>query len=108
MEEPLYKDNQIQIKIDNGPQDHLMGIKRAEENEFDTYVPLPRGSLMHFSLTPRGKLESELENMNPMINIFLKQAGLTANDAHIAILQAYIEDERRIQKGVEEMQRAKG
>lgn len=107
MEKPLYEDNQLQIKIADSPQDHLMGIKRIEEKEFDTYVSLPRGSLEHFALTPRGKLESELDNMNPMITGYLRYVGLNANDAHIAILQAYIEDEERIRVGVEEMRRAR-
>ncbi len=107
MEKPLYEDKQIQIKIDDNPQDHLMGIKKPEEKEFDTYVSLPRGSLEHFSLTPRGRLESELDNMNPMIMGYLRHAGLNANDAHIAIRKAYIEDERRIQAGIGEMNRAK-
>jgi hypothetical protein len=102
MESPLYDDGQIQIKLAEMPQDHLLGIKNELEEEY-SYYHIARSGLRTFAFSPRNELEKKLNNYNPMIHRMLRDCNLTVNDAHIAFLQAYMEDEERIKMGVEEM-----
>lgn len=94
-EAPLYEDEQLMITINENPEEHLFWIKKPEEKYKCAYV-LQRGCLKDFALTERGKLESRLNNYNSEIWANLTLNNLTINEAHIAILQAYTEDRKRI------------
>jgi hypothetical protein len=99
-EHPLYDDNQIQIKIGDNPEDHIIGIRKEEHKEY-CFFYMQRGLLEHLALAKPKELENKLNNCIPFMTSRLESCGLTTKDVHIAILQAYIEDEKRIQAGVE-------
>jgi len=98
MEKPLYEDEQLKITLAVSPLNHLLWIK--EKGEYDTNYLLAKNCLKDFALTQRGKLESKLNNYNPEIWHDLTINNLTIHDVHIALCQAYIEDEERIQRGI--------
>jgi len=110
-EKPLYEDGQLKITFLHSPEpgendkiisteDHELWIKEKDE---DQRYALPRGCLNEFAQTKRDRLESKLRNMNPEIKSALEKNGLTIDSAHIAICQAYIENEERISRGIKEM-----
>lgn len=93
-EEPLYQDGELKITYFNGPEDHELFIK---ENR---YI-IQRGILRDLAETPRGGLISIIENWSPQILLGLESAGISVDGLHVAICQAYAEEERRVAKFVE-------
>ena len=88
-DEPLYKD--LELKIDYYPtsvEDHVL--------EFgDMGYTLPRGILEDFGRTPRGELRRRLDSHNSMILEGLKRTDIGVDGLHVALSQAYAEEERR-------------
>lgn len=102
LESPLYEDEQIKITLDPySAEEQLLWIKEVGE-EYKTNYLIPRSCLRDFALCPRGKLESRLQNISPEMTFDIKNK-IGIDGAHIAICQAYHENEERIRRGVEEM-----
>lgn len=102
MEKPLYQDHQIEIKINSSPEGHLLGIRKSTREAY-SYFYIARGGLKDFALAERGKLEATLDSYNPLIKACANRGGMSTKDVHIAFLQAFIEDEKRIAEGVKNL-----
>lgn len=95
-EQPLYKDDKL--KIDYHPsshEDHLLWIKDRKEGL--QYI-LQRGILHELATTPRGGIESKLSNFNPEILFHIKEEKIGIDGLHVAICQAYAEEEDRVRR----------
>ena len=93
-EEPLYQDEKL--KIDYHPtsiDDHLVYLKRKDGEEYG-YI-IQRGILRELALTKRGGIERKLFNSNETLLDAIKQEGISIDSMHVALCQAYHEQERR-------------
>ena len=88
-EEPLYKDEKLKIDYLDGCHDHELFIG---ENSY----PIQRGILAELARTPRGGIERIIQTWNSNIFYGLEQAQISVDGLHVAICQAYAEEERRI------------
>jgi hypothetical protein len=95
-ERPLYQDSEIKIEMHpRSHEDHLLYLCSWGEEELNFIIP--RGCLRELATTPRDRLELKMRNLNSdMVEIAFSR-GLTPDSLGLAIAQAYIEDERRIQ-----------
>ncbi|MFA5176137.1 MAG: hypothetical protein WC413_02665 [Candidatus Nanoarchaeia archaeon] len=92
---PLYEDEVLRVTLlPNCIEDHAVYHKVPGE-EFECLLPLPRGVLREFALTKRGDLERRLSTINPMVLADLRNKNISVDGLHIAICQAYAEEERR-------------
>jgi len=95
---PLYKDNKI--TIDYSPifvGDHRLSLK--EKDGKTSYYNLQRGTLHELAITPPGGIEKKINNFNPSLLDALNKEEITIDALHIALCQAYIEEEvRRIHR----------
>jgi len=88
-EEPLYQDERIKIDyLSTSPQDHLVFI------EGESYL-LQRGLLKELAKTPRGGIESKIDNFNCDILFAIKKEGISVDGLHVALCQTYAEEESR-------------
>ena len=91
-EKPLYQDEQLKIDYLSG-EDHLLFIK--EKNGRETNYVIARGILSELATTPREGIERKIATFNDMILFALKKEGIGVDGLHIALCQAYAEEERR-------------
>ena len=95
-EKPLYQDDRIKVDyLPNSPEDHVIFIKE-KEGEWLQYM-LQRSLLRETAQTPRGNLERKVSNFNPELVDRIKTEGIGIDWLHVALCQAYIEEEKRIQ-----------
>ncbi|MDD5133061.1 MAG: hypothetical protein PHD81_02980 [Candidatus Nanoarchaeia archaeon] len=92
---PLYEDEVLRVTLlPNCIEDHAV-YHKAPGEEFECLLPLPRGVLREFALAPSGDLEMRLNTMDPTILFHLRQKNISVDKLHVAICQAYAEEERR-------------
>ena len=95
-QKPLYKDNIITIDYPLLPgsiDDHALylsanGIKLSS-------FRIPRGVLEELAKTPRGGIERKISAFNEIILASLKDYNVGIDGLHVAICQAYAEEDRR-------------
>ena len=105
-ENPLYQDDRLRIEPHpNSFEDHLVYIKERNGEEIN-YI-LPRGVLPELAKVPRGGIERMISNFNAPLLHLIEQEGIGIDGLHVAICQAYIEQEERINRSVKEMLREK-
>ena len=93
-EQPLYKDKQLEIDyLPTSPEDHILTV-RGDERGINYLIP--RGILNQLALTKRGGIESMIATFNEGILHAIKREHITVDGLHVAICQAYIEEERRV------------
>jgi hypothetical protein len=85
---PLYNDDKIKIEAAASIEDHDMYIGKE-------YFLIQRGILRDWALTKRGELESKLYNRNTNYIMSLKKEEITVDGLHLALCQAYHEEEKR-------------
>lgn len=98
---PLYEDEQL--RIDYNPMsgmDHILYVK--DECGEDLQYLIHRGILKQLATTPRGGIESVLDNYNPQILMHIQMEGISVDGLHIAICQAYAQEEERISRHIAE------
>lgn len=94
VEPPLYQDKKIRIDyLSHSVEDHLLFIK-PECGEEIGYI-IPRGVLSELARTKRGGIENKLNAMNPLILSEAKQVGIGVDGLHVALSQAFREEEDR-------------
>ncbi|MDD5651435.1 MAG: hypothetical protein PHF86_13640 [Candidatus Nanoarchaeia archaeon] len=87
---PLYKDDKLEINyLPNCIEDHFLSIGNKRG------YAIPRGILKELARTPRGGIERKINNFNESILSVLGQEGISVDGLHVAICQAYIEEEER-------------
>ncbi len=95
-QKPLYQDERL--KIDYHPssvEDHIVYIKERAGAEIN-YI-IPHGILEELARTPRGEIERKISNWNDELIYRIKREEIGVDGLHVAICQAYIEQEERIQ-----------
>jgi len=83
------------LKIDylpNSGEDHVLFIE-----EVWSYA-LPRGVLSDLARTPRGRIEGMIRNFNDSILHMIEQKKVGVDGLHVALCQAYTEEEKRIRE----------
>lgn len=89
-EKPLYQDEKLKIEYFRNPDEHLVWISSNEHN----YI-MQRGILEELAKTPRGCIEHKIEAFNSLLLSVIKESGIGVDGLHVAICQAYAEEERR-------------
>jgi len=92
-EKPLYEDPQLMITNFGSTDEHLLFVNEKIGEQINFIIP--RGCLKEFAETPRGELERKLHDVNPLVIAELKQERIDVDYIHIALCQAYIENQRR-------------
>jgi hypothetical protein len=92
-EQPLYRDSQIEIGFNpNSPEDHYIKfIVGGEKLEF----LIQRGILRELARNNRDEFQSKIDMVDEMIGYTARERKLTYSDMHVAIIQAYMEEESR-------------
>lgn len=97
MPKPLYQDRQLRIGYHpSSSEDHLLHVKEKEGQEM-AYL-IQRGILKELARTTRGGIERKIDNFNPEILIKIKEEGIGIDGLHVALCQAYIEEEERMRR----------
>ncbi|MDD5133661.1 MAG: hypothetical protein PHD81_00760 [Candidatus Nanoarchaeia archaeon] len=92
---PLYQDEEIKVDyLLNSFEDHRVYLKEGRGEELN-YI-IQRGILKDIARTPRGGLVSILSRCNPQILYALKEMDIEVDGLHVALCQAYAEQEERI------------
>lgn len=94
-EKPLYEDEQIKIDyLPSSIEDHLLYIKEKSGEE-SRYL-MERGILSELARTSRGGIERKIATINQSILFTLREEKIGIDGLHVALCQAYAEEERRI------------
>ncbi|MDP4012370.1 MAG: hypothetical protein Q8R00_02085 [Candidatus Nanoarchaeia archaeon] len=102
MTEHLYRDDKLKIDyFPNHTDDHLVYILDGNSGEELSYI-LPRGILDELARTPRGGIEDKLQWSFQQLLFALKKEKITLDGFHVAICQAFMEEEKRFAKFKEE------
>jgi hypothetical protein len=91
----LYEDGSIRIsQAEEGR--HLIKLinSRSSSGTCMACYSLQKGALENLALTKRDEVKEELESLKPTIFWELKHENLTYTDLHVALLLAYIEEQR--------------
>ena len=102
-EKPLYQDEQLKIDyFERAPEEHLLYIRDLHEKKGEemSYV-IPRGILSELATTSRGGIERKIAAFNDMILFALQKERIGIDGLHVALCQAYAEEERRIRDSIE-------
>ena len=91
-EEPIYQDEQLKIEF-HASEEYFVCLKDKTGEETGYF--LPRGVLQELALTKRGGIERKLFNSNERLLHAIKEEGISIDSLHVALCQAYAEDERR-------------
>jgi len=91
-EEPIYQDNQLKIEF-HASEEYFLLLKDKKGKE--TSYLLPRGILQELAQTQRGGIERKIGAFNEEILHAAKQEGISVDSLHVALCQAYAEEERR-------------
>ena len=94
-DKPLYEDRQIKIDYYYGNTTDFYLQLKSERNEI-RHFRLQRGFLEDFAKTARGKLESKINNLYPLIVPCLEEEKINIDDFHIVLLQSLLEHASRI------------
>lgn len=95
LERLLYQDQQIKIGyLPYSAIDHILFIREGETGEFREYL-IQRGILKELATTPRGGIEQKIANFNERILSSIKKVGIKIDGLHVALCQAYQEEESR-------------
>lgn len=100
---PLYQDEKL--KIDDHPtssDDHMLYIKA--KGKWAQYV-LQRGVLEQLARTPRGQIPGLGRLIHDLIWQSLEDANISVDGLHVAICQAYAEEERQAREYRKELER---
>ena len=93
-DKPLYQDEKLRIDYHpNTVVDHILYIKEEMGREAN-YV-IPRGILEELAKTKRGGIEGKIVNFNADILHAIEVEGIGIDGLHVALCQAYEEQERR-------------
>ena len=96
VEGPLYQDERLRIDYHpSSVEDHLLYIRERAGEEIN-YI-IPRGILEELARTPRGEIERKITNWNDELIYRIKREEIGVDGLHVALCQAYIEQEERIQ-----------
>ena len=94
-EGPLYDDGKVKIDYySNAPEEHVLHIT-DKKGESSGYL-IQRGILRELAQTKRGGIESKISNFNDNILFAIKNEGISIDGLHVALCQAYSEEERRM------------
>jgi hypothetical protein len=105
-EEPLYQDSQLRIDYHpSSHEDHILYLKEDSMNslvsgsnpEDEFSFVLERGFLQDMARLPRGELEQMIDRIHPTLRVHLARGGVGVDGLHVAICQAYHEQEERMQ-----------
>jgi len=69
-----------------------------------TYYPIQRGILSKLARTLRGGIEAKLQNSNPELLTVIQDTEIGIDGLHVAICQAYIENEERAIRFIREQE----
>ena len=95
-EKPLYEDNQIKIDyLPTSINDHILYINYGRKS-FEFIIP--RGILSDLARTKRGGIASKINTFDPSILHALGNIGLSIDGLHVALCQAYMEEEEERMK----------
>ncbi len=99
----LYADEDIEVGyLPDSPEDNYIAFTSDDPGRQE-YL-LQRGIVRELAETPRGDgLAQKLNNVNDLILLDARQRGLHQSDVHVAICQAYREQEERYQRFATEM-----
>ncbi len=84
----LYGDEQLRIST-RSLEDHYLSIG----DKGRIYI-LQNGILNELGRTQRGRLEGKLNTIDPQILFVLGEEGISVDGLHVAISQAFLEQER--------------
>lgn len=94
---PLYQDGQLKIDyLETSIEDHVLYIKRKEGDEWN-YI-IPRRILGELAKTQRGGIERKIATFNEDILFELRRQEIGIDGLHVALCQAYAEEEERINR----------
>jgi hypothetical protein len=94
-EKPLYQDDEITIEYHpSSVEDHVLHVTYDGTDRL-SYL-LQRGILHDLATTQRGGIESKISNFNPELLFHLKEKNIGIDGLHVAICQAYAEEEARV------------
>ena len=94
-EKPLYQDEKLKVDyLKNSPEDHLLYIKQKDGEEISFVIQ--RGILRELARTPRGGIERKIATFHDSILFVIKEEEITIDGLHVALCQAYAEEENRI------------
>jgi hypothetical protein len=95
-EEPLYRDDGITIDYHpESHEDHLLTLSRDDPGL--NYM-IQRGILRELATTPRGEMAAKLDRSSPGLLERAAQLEISPDGLHVAICQAYHEEEERIKR----------
>jgi len=93
-EKPLYEDKNFKIIYSNhAPEEHIIYISGKKPS---SGYYLPSGILRELAQTKRGGIESKINAFNEGMLYGLKQEGISIDGLHVALCQAYAEEESRM------------
>lgn len=97
----LYEDDKLRIGyLPDSPEDHLLYVGDGKEFE---YI-IQRGILGEMARTSRGGIERMINQFNYNILHAIGEVGVSVDGLHVAICQAQMEENRRIQDFTREHQ----
>ena len=100
-EEPIYLDDRLKIEF-YASEEYFLYLK-DKTGEERGYL-LPRGILQELAQTKRGGIESKINAFNEEILYAIKQEGISVDSLHVALCQAYAEEERRMNEYMKKQQ----
>lgn len=98
---PLYQDDKL--KIDYHPtsvEDYMLWIKEGSGDNI-SYI-IPKGCLEDMAKATRGGIERIIHAFNDMILYAVKKEEISIDGLHVAICQAYAEEERQVWESMKE------
>ena len=100
-EKALYQDAELKVDYYGNHDEYGLWIRNARleakgGSQEGNLNYMPRGVLEDLARTPRGEIVSKIETFNSKILFYLKEARISVDALHIAICQAYIEEEKRM------------
>ncbi len=94
-EKPLYQDEQLRIDyLPTSVDDHVLFIK-DHSGEERQYI-IQRGILRDMARAQRGTLERMIGTFNHMLLFALRKEDIGIDSLHVAVCQAYAEEEERV------------
>ena len=96
-ERVLYRDDEIRIEINpTYPDEHSLYLFKKNKND-GGYV-FPRGILEELAKSNWGGIERKIHACNELILYKLRQEEISIDHLHVAVCQAYMEEQRRYQE----------
>lgn len=93
-EKLLYQDDDFRITLREDGEEHNLEIRYWDKKGWENYI-LQRGVLRELAQTKRGGIVQRLYAISRnMIPYHLNQIGLTPDAVHVALCQAYHEEEK--------------